>query len=236
MAVQAQPYPDTTSGFFFPISDDHHHLLLPCFASNTPPLPNNNNNILLSQTTPSTSTSLHDYLHLQRQELDALLHLQNERMRMALQEQRKQQIAILLKGMEVRATSIVRRKQDDLAHAATKKAELESSLRRAEADKDTWRRLAMHKEAAVVELNRQLELVKERLMEGRAASAVDDAESFAGGEGSGKGGCRRCGDGEACMVFLPCRHLCSCKDCEAFLGACPVCTCIKEGSLEVFWV
>ena len=147
---------------------------------------------------------------------------------MALQEQRKQQIGVLLKGIEVRATSMLRRKQDDLALAARKRAELEACLSRAEAEKDKWQRLAMEKEAAVADLKRQLEQI------------TDDAESSAGddewdrsGNGGG-GGCKRCGVGEACMVFLPCRHVCSCKDCEGFLAICPVCTSLKEATLEVF--
>ncbi|CAN0906190.1 Probable BOI-related E3 ubiquitin-protein ligase 3, partial [Linum grandiflorum] len=235
MAVQAQLYPDT---FLFPMcasqdfmpptpnfSDDHHqqHLLCFGFHDSQPHL-----SLLSSQTAEA-------HLHIQRQELDAILQVQKERLRMALQEQRKQQIGVLLKGMEVRATSLLRRKHDDLSLAARNKAELEASLRRAEAENDKWRRLAMEKEAVVVDLNRQLELLNDRM------GAADDAESSAGVEwvaeekGNGVGGCKRCGIGEACVVFLPCMHVCSCKDCELFLAICPVCTSLKESTLDVYF-
>lgn len=44
--------------------------------------------------------------------------------------------------------------------------------------------------------------------------------------------CKRCHSRRSCFLFLPCRHLSSCKDCEAFLEACPICGMPKKGSVE----
>lgn len=44
--------------------------------------------------------------------------------------------------------------------------------------------------------------------------------------------CRNCNYGRSCFLFLPCRHLCSCQNCDAFLDACPVCRTPKAASIE----
>ncbi|CAL1355534.1 unnamed protein product [Linum trigynum] len=275
MAVQAQPYPETVGPGFFPMcgsqdwsppanfTDDQSHRRIPCFGlpeqqqlAFQPP-----NNLFLhqqqqvptSQTTPSTSTStgggsqsvLRSQLESQRQELDSFLQFQNERLRLALQEQRKRQLAVVLRGAEARVAAMVRRKEGELTQAATKRVELEARLRKAEAERDTWRRVAADTEAAALNLNRQLEHVKERMMcstaagfegsDGDAESSASGGERWSSSPAARGGGCRRCETRGACVVLLPCRHLCSCKACEGFLGACPVCNSVKEGSLEVFW-
>src|SRR5690606_31343258 len=73
-----------------------------------------------------------------------------------------------------------------------------------------------------------------------AATVVeDDAESSCGRcvEGSEairavSSGCKRCGDREAIVLVLPCRHLCLCTVCcSASLRTCPVCGSVMNTSL-----
>lgn len=45
--------------------------------------------------------------------------------------------------------------------------------------------------------------------------------------------CRSCGKEEACVMLLPCRHLCLCSVCGSSQHICPVCRSIKNCSLHV---
>ncbi|KAF1859911.1 hypothetical protein Lal_00028094 [Lupinus albus] len=45
--------------------------------------------------------------------------------------------------------------------------------------------------------------------------------------------CKNCDSGRSCIMFLPCRHLCSCKVCEPLLQSCPICTMAKKNTIEI---
>ncbi|GMJ02733.1 hypothetical protein HRI_003942500 [Hibiscus trionum] len=171
-------------------------------------------------------------LEIQRQELDCFLHLQNERFRHELREQRQQQLGILLRNIETKAVFLMRRKEEDLARATKKRMELESCLRRVEMESQSWQRLAEANESMAMDLSKRL--VVER------SSAEDEGSIFCGlcnkeqQERDTKMVCKHCNSGSSCIVFLPCRHLCSCQSCEPLLVSCPVCKSVKEGSIKVF--
>lgn len=159
-----------------------------------------------------------------------------------MQERRKQQLAILLKSVESKALSLMRQKEEDLAQARKKSIELEACLRKAQMESESWQRLARENETMIVDLSNTLEQVRERLV--MVNNRCQDAESFCQGsckreqeeECQKKIACKRCNFRNSCVLFLPCRHLCSCKSCEAFLGSCPVCNSVKEASMDIFWV
>uniref|UniRef100_A0A2P2Q3U0 RING-type domain-containing protein n=1 Tax=Rhizophora mucronata TaxID=61149 RepID=A0A2P2Q3U0_RHIMU len=44
--------------------------------------------------------------------------------------------------------------------------------------------------------------------------------------------CKGCNSRNSCVLFIPCRHLCSCKACEPFLDSCPVCQTAREATIE----
>lgn len=163
-----------------------------------------------------------------------------------MQEQKKQELAVLLSNFESKTVSLIRRKEEELAQARMRTMELEEWLKKAEMESETWQRLARANEATVTDLNNTLEQVRERLVS--VSHTADDAASFCGSceredrgqeavkRSSRKMNCKSCYSRSSCVLFLPCRHLCSCKYCEAFLGSCPVCNAVKEGSIEVFLV
>ncbi|KAJ6336339.1 hypothetical protein OIU77_026141 [Salix suchowensis] len=180
-------------------------------------------------------------LDMQRREVDCMLQLQAERLRFALQEQRNQLLGIVLKSVESKVSSLMRQNEEDLAQAAKKTMELEVCLRKVELESEQWQRLAREKEAMVVDLSNSLGQIRERLV--MASDEVQDAESFCWGscdieqvESHKKFACKGCNSRTSCVLFLPCKHLCSCKSCEPLLGSCPVCKSVKEASMEVFWV
>ncbi|XP_062022006.1 probable BOI-related E3 ubiquitin-protein ligase 2 isoform X1 [Rosa rugosa] len=186
----------------------------------------------------------------QRQEIDDYLRLQqNERLRLVLQEQRKQQLALLMKKIESRTELLLKQKDEEIAQALKKRMELEDFLRKLEAENQAWQRVAQENEAMVMSLNNTLEQFRERA----ACGAMEDAESCCDSKqeeeeedtGDYRGGfnngvneeikmmvCKGCNSKRSCVLFLPCRHLCSCKACEAGFDACPVCTTPKRASIE----
>lgn len=170
--------------------------------------------------------------------------MQNERLRSALQEQRRKQLGILLKSVESKAMSLMKQKEEDLAQATKKTMELEACLKKAQIERETWQRVAGENEAMIMDLSNTLEQVRERLFLDSTRGQDTDESSCCGScekeqeDNSTKkmACCKGCNSRASCVLFLPCRHLCSCKFCEAFLAYCPVCDSVKEGSMEVFWV
>ncbi|XP_057962372.1 probable BOI-related E3 ubiquitin-protein ligase 3 [Malania oleifera] len=201
----------------------------------------------------SWSLASHPEKHIQ--EIDGLISSQNETLRLTLQKQTRQQLGILLGEFESTTLPLLRQKEEEIAQAVIRTIELEDFLRRLETEKEVWQRLAEEKEAMVVSLNVTFTEMRENLCgffhdEGEDAGsfwdenrAETEEERVGEEEGEGDGErvekrsgrmlCQRCNSRRSCMLFLPCRHLCSCKACEAFLNSCPVCTSIKKAVMEV---
>lgn len=166
------------------------------------------------------------------------LRKQSEGLRYAIQQQSKKQITTLLSSIEAKAVARVRRTEQDLARAMRRARELEDCLRKAEMETEAWKRTAMENEAMVVGLNNMLGQARERLCwaDANMGPAQDEESVFECGEGeTPKMGCKECKTQRSCVVFLPCKHLCACRQCGSFLGMCPVCKSVKEGTVEVFF-
>ncbi|KAF8681762.1 hypothetical protein HU200_045199 [Digitaria exilis] len=69
---------------------------------------------------------------------------------------------------------------------------------------------------------------------GAGNSDEDDDEAGASlGQIRRRRACTMCGEGEAEVLMLPCRHLCACAACASAALACPACGCDKNGSVCV---
>ncbi|XP_059298278.1 probable BOI-related E3 ubiquitin-protein ligase 3 [Lycium ferocissimum] len=177
----------------------------------------------------------------QRVEVDQLITLQNERLRLALQEQRKQQVALILRNYESKAQFLLKQKDEEIAKAANRSKELEDFLKRIEMENQTWQRIAKENAAIVLSLNNTIEQLKENACLS-TNGGVGDAESCCdvppmednvqASQQTRKMMCKSCNSSKSCMVFLPCRHLSSCRDCDPFLHSCPVCNVEKKASIE----
>ncbi|KAI5647820.1 hypothetical protein M9H77_33825 [Catharanthus roseus] len=192
----------------------------------------------------------------QRLDIDGLINLQNERLRLVLQEQRKQQLAMLLKKYESQTQILLRQKDEEIAKAVTRTMELQDFLSKIETENQAWQRVARENEAIIMTLNNTMDQIKANnaaCQLGGNRGGVDDAESCceetrrgpAGGgtlEGTEQENeeqrrrklmiCKSCNSRNSCVILLPCRHLCSCKVCEAYISSCPVCKMAKKGSIE----
>ncbi|KAK7352018.1 hypothetical protein VNO80_17433 [Phaseolus coccineus] len=192
----------------------------------------------------------------EQRDIDHYIRSQNEKLRVLLQEQRKQHMAELLKKMELNALHLLKQKDEEIVQATNKTTELKEFLRRLEVEKESWRKVAEEKEAMVLCLHNNLEQMKERAVHGMtsedAESCCDDNIRITAAMGGGTGekrvwhggvgevaqirkktmDCKCCNSQKSCFMFLPCRHLCSCKTCEPFLQVCPVCSMPKKSSIE----
>lgn len=95
--------------------------------------------------------------------------------------------------------------------------------------------IALEKEATVENLNRQLEMIQESHQMMMNANEPDAGSSC--GDDHSKDiidtNCQMCSRELSSVIIFPCKHLCCCKACEAYVYSCPVCEIVKESSVEV---
>ncbi|GMI74456.1 hypothetical protein HRI_001114900 [Hibiscus trionum] len=180
----------------------------------------------------------------QRYEIDQFMKSQNERLRLLLQEQRNQLVAAMVKKLESKATLLLKQKDEELAKARNKTMELQNLVNKLEMENQAWQRVVQENEATVVSLNNALEQLQQQQNQAGCCfdNGVGDAESCCEEteEENNRGFvetttmvvCKCCNSRGSCVLFIPCRHLCSCKDCAAFLDSCPVCSTAKKASIE----
>ncbi|OAY37365.1 probable BOI-related E3 ubiquitin-protein ligase 2 [Manihot esculenta] len=213
------------------------------------------------QTSMAYSQCFSDDDEKQRQEIDHFIRLQNERLRLFLQEQRKQQLASLMKSIESMAMPLLRQKDEEIAQAAQRITELEDFIKRLEMENQLWQRVAQENEAMVISLNNTIEQLREKglfCFENGAEDAESCCDMNREEEAEEKSRvfvddnvteeeerarkkmmtmvCRGCNSRNSCILFLPCRHLSSCEACETFLDSCPVCQAPKKATIEALIV
>ncbi|KAL6494849.1 hypothetical protein OROGR_031649 [Orobanche gracilis] len=198
------------------------------------------NNMDDQQTTLAFSQTVSAHLANQRLEIDMLVNSQIERLSMALREQRKQQISLLMRKHEPKIQFLIKQKEEEIEKAARRNVELQFFLKRMEMENQTWQRVSTENEAVVASLNRKIE----RLREIAANNSAEDAESYCCLEEEEeekvkdleqkkrKIVCKCCNCRNSCVIMLPCRHLCSCRECDTVLDSCPVCKMMKKASIE----
>ncbi|MCD7459375.1 hypothetical protein HAX54_040734 [Datura stramonium] len=203
----------------------------------------NNQNLMNTNSTqsPTFPQSLACQFDKQRLDIDQFICLQNERLRLAVQEQRKQQVALILRNCETKTQFLLKQKDEEIAKATNRSKELEDFLKRIEMENQTWQRIAKENEAIVLSLNNTIGQLKENACLS-TNGGVGDAESCCdvpptenevpSSKQTRKMMCKSCNSSKSCMVFLPCRHLSSCKNCDPFLHSCPLCNMVKKASIE----
>ncbi|KAK3119028.1 hypothetical protein QOZ80_9BG0712590 [Eleusine coracana subsp. coracana] len=185
----------------------------------------------------------------QEAEVDAVVRAEFDRMRAGLEQARKQQRQALARAVAGAAARRLREKEAELGAARCRNAELEERLRQAAAESQAWCGVARGHEAVAAGLRATLDHLLLRGGaggEGSGESAADDAQSCcfveardvdvaatATSSPATRWACKACGDGEATVLLLPCRHLCLCKSCEPRMDFCPACLAVKNASIHV---
>ncbi|CAN7065671.1 hypothetical protein IGI04_040464 [Brassica rapa subsp. trilocularis] len=175
---------------------------------------------------------------LQRQdaEIDRFLKIQGDQLRHAVLDQIQRSQYKTLALMEERVVQKLREKDEELEMINRTNKELEVRIEQLAMEADAWQQRAKYNENMIAALNYNLERAQGRprdSIEGCGDSEVDDTASCFNGRNS-KMMCRFCGVGEVCMLLLPCKHMCLCKECERNLSSCPLCQSSKFLGMEVY--
>ncbi|XP_047070252.1 probable BOI-related E3 ubiquitin-protein ligase 3 [Lolium rigidum] len=191
-------------------------------------------------------------------EIDALVRVETERTRAGLEEARRRHVRALLSAAERAAAGRLRAAEAALELARSRNANLSERLGQISAEGQAWIGVAKSHEAAVAGLRATLDQLLQSQSPGAAAAEgaagegadAEDARSCCfetpvGGDDAAaaddheaasnksRAACKACGEGEARVLVLPCRHLCLCPACDAAVDKCPVCAATKNASLHV---
>ncbi|KAL4572842.1 hypothetical protein LXL04_019630 [Taraxacum kok-saghyz] len=178
------------------------------------------------------SQSVATHIQKHNQEIEGFISLQNERLRIALQAHRKQQLLTILKKYESKSELLLKQKDEEIKRASTRRIELEEFLRRIDIERQKWQMTAMETEAMVMNLSNKIEQLRENSKievedEGSCCHHKNDIEN------KNTMICKNCFNEDSCVVMIPCRHLCCCRSCDAFLHSCPVCKMVKKASIQL---
>ncbi|XP_055814715.1 probable BOI-related E3 ubiquitin-protein ligase 3 isoform X2 [Solanum dulcamara] len=200
-----------------------------------------NQNLMNNNITESMPFSqfLATQMEKQRNEIDQFIILQNEKLRWVLNEQKKQQLALIWRKYESKLLFLLKQKDEEIARGANRTKELEEYLKKMEMENQAWQRIVNENEAIVMSLNNTIEQLRESgyclSTNGEDAESccdVHDNQDDEEEQETRKMICKSCNSRFSCMIFLPCRHLSSCKPCDSLLHQCPVCGIAKKASIE----
>lgn len=198
-------------------------------------------------------------IHQHQSEIDRFIAQHTEKVRLELEQQRNRQARMLVSAIQEGIGKKLKEKDEQIQRMGKLNWVLQERVKTLCVENQLWKDLAQSNEATANSLRSNLEQVLLAHVcddSPQAPGAVDvgaavpsagleadDAESSCGSSGFGReendgvsGGkrmCRRCGEREAMVLVLPCRHLCLCTACGSTMRTCPVCTSVMNASVHV---
>ncbi|CAN8240390.1 unnamed protein product [Cochlearia groenlandica] len=201
--------------------------------------------------------NISSHINQQHREIDRFVSLHMERVKLEIQEKRKEQAKTIMEAIENGLLKRLRVKEEEKERIGKVNHALEERVKTLSLENQIWRDLAQSNEAAANNLRANLEQVLAQVKDIRGGAGLDnvngngdddddDAESCCGSS-SGEETvrrrnvakeahdrmCRNCGEEESCVLLLPCRHLCLCGACGSSVHTCPICRSPKNASVHV---
>lgn len=156
---------------------------------------------------------------------------------------RQRHMASLLSSLEKGVARKLQEKDVELESITRKNKQLVESMKQVTSEAQNWCYMAKYNESVVNVLKNNLQQAMQGCAgkEGSGESDADDAASCIDPNNYLSGGgrwrdlmCKACKVKEVCILLMPCRHFCLCKQCEGFASVCPVCQMITSASFEVY--
>eukprot|EP00249_Psilotum_nudum_P014919 c25067_g1_i1 orf=256-1125(-) len=188
----------------------------------------------------------------QREEILQYIELQGDHLKQFLEERRHRHLKAFCTLIEQVITKNLEEKELEVDQAKHKYVELKDRVKQLSLETHAWQSKAKVNEAMVTALRSNLQHAvvqsREQSREGCGDSEAADGATFHHGgkedvyakafqeniEMKEHRSCRVCHINEVCMLLLPCKHLCLCKDCECRLDLCPLCRSLKNASVQVY--
>ncbi|KAL6527380.1 hypothetical protein OROGR_016470 [Orobanche gracilis] len=194
--------------------------------------------------------SLDQELQRQDAEIDKYIKLQGDRLRQAISEKLQATQLQTISFVEDKILQKLHEKEAEIQDINKKNIELELRTEQLALEANAWQQRAKYSENTINTLKVNLQQVYARgrdSKEGCGDSEINDTASCCNGcpvdfdflckdrnEMKEVMACKVCGVNEACMLLLPCKHLCLCKDCESNSSVCPLCQSSKYIGMEVY--
>ncbi|CAH8381522.1 unnamed protein product [Eruca vesicaria subsp. sativa] len=188
-------------------------------------------------------------------DIDRLISNHVEIMRMEIEKNRNTQGRKIIEAIEQGLMKTLRAKEEEINHIGKLNLFLEEKIKSLCVENQIWRDVAQSNEATVNSLRSNLQQVLADVERREEHTAADDTQSCCGSNDEGDSDerwrlvgeaqdtkrvrmisrtmCRSCGEREASVLLLPCRHMCLCTVCGSSLNTCPVCKSLKNASLHV---
>ncbi|KAI3997678.1 hypothetical protein MKX01_040651 [Papaver californicum] len=211
----------------------------------------------------SLGDNLRTEMDRQKEEFDHFIRVQEEQIAKGVREMKQRHMASFLGTIEKGVTKRLREKEIEIESVNRKNKELVERIKQVATEAQSWHYRAKYNESVINNLKTNLKQAiaqgADQGREGCGDSEVDDAASsyidqknhlhlsnIPSGSGIPVNGnqqhrrlkeqmtCKACKGKEVSVLFLPCRHLCLCKDCEVFIDLCPICQVMKTATLQVY--
>ncbi|KAI3785778.1 hypothetical protein L1987_44903 [Smallanthus sonchifolius] len=208
----------------------------------------NENLKALNPATHSFTNSIKLEMGRQKELIDHYIKVQEENFVKGIRELNQKHTALLLNSLEKEMTKKLNEKDVEIVNMNRRNMELGLKIKQVAMETQSWHYRAKYNESVVNALKNNLQqVIAQKPVQGKEGygdSEVDAAASYTNvNDALGKRNqtfatkpliCKACNGKEVCVLLLPCRHLCLCKDCEVLVENCPVCQITRTESVHVF--